>query len=113
MNSLKNSVRLVGHLGNNPEVKEIAGGKKVAKISLATNESFRKSSGEQVKETQWHNLVAWGKTAEIVEKYLQKGQEICVEGRLNNRSWEDPEGKTKYATEVIVNELLMLGKKAS
>ncbi|MFT5724262.1 MAG: single-strand DNA-binding protein [Bacteroidia bacterium] len=113
MNSLRNSVRLVGHLGNTPEVKEVANGKKVAKISLATNESFKKSTGEQVTETQWHNLVAWGKTAEIAEKYLAKGQEICVEGRLNNRKWEDPEGNTKYATEVVVNELLMVGKKAT
>ena len=77
MNSLKNSVRLVGHLGNNPEVKEIASGKKVAKISLATNESYKKNSGELVTETQWHNLVAWGKTAEIAEKFLQKGKRFA------------------------------------
>jgi len=113
MNSLKNSVRLVGHLGNNPEVKEIASGKIVAKISLATNESYKKNTGELVTETQWHNLVAWGKTAEIAEKFLQKGQEVCIEGRLNNRSWEDAEGQKRYATEVVVNELLMVGKKAS
>ncbi len=112
MNSLRNSVRLVGHLGNNPEVKEIASGKKVAKISLATNESFKKN-GDQVTETQWHNLVAWGKTADIAEKYLQKGQEVCIEGRLNNRSWEDADGNMRYATEVVINELLMVGKKSS
>ncbi|MCO4819952.1 MAG: single-stranded DNA-binding protein [Bacteroidetes bacterium] len=112
MNSLRNSVRLVGHLGNNPEVKEIASGKKVVKISLATNESFKKN-GDQVTETQWHNLVAWGKTADIAEKYLQKGQEVCIEGRLNNRSWEDADGNMRYATEVVINELLMVGKKAS
>lgn len=63
-------------------------------------------------ETQWHNLVAWGKTAEIVEKYLQKGQEICIDGKLQNRTWEDEEGKKHYATEVVVNELLMVGRKS-
>ena len=63
-------------------------------------------------ETQWHNLVAWGKTAEIVEKYLLKGQEICIDGKLQNRTWEDEEGKKHYATEVVVNELLMVGRKS-
>ena len=63
-------------------------------------------------ETQWHNLIAWGKTAEIVEKYLQKGQEICIDGKLQNRTWEDEEGKKHYATEVVVNELLMVGRKS-
>lgn len=113
MNSLRNSVRLVGHLGANPEVKEVANGKKVARLNLATNETYKRANGEQVTETQWHSLIAWGKTAEIIEKYLQKGQEVCIEGKLNNRSWEDSEGVKRYATEVVVNEMLMVGKKAS
>ncbi len=112
MNSIRNSVRLLGHLGSDPEVKQLAEGKKLAKVSLATNETYKRND-EQVTETQWHNLVAFGKTADIIEKYLQKGQEVCVEGKLSNRSWEDQEGKTRYTTEVVVNEVVMLGKKAS
>jgi single-strand DNA-binding protein len=111
MKSLRNSVRLVGHLGADPEVKEVSNGKKLAKFSLATNETYKKTTGEQVTETQWHHLVAWGKTAEIVEKYLNKGQEVSVEGKLTNRTWEDPDGNKKYMTEIVVNELLMTGKK--
>jgi single-strand DNA-binding protein len=112
MNSIRNNVRLVGHLGSNPEVKEISTGRKLARLSLATNETFKRNNGESVTETQWHNLIAWGKTAEIVEKYLQKGQEICIDGKLQNRTWEDEEGKKHYATEVVVNELLMVGRKS-
>ncbi|MFT4521569.1 MAG: single-strand DNA-binding protein [Bacteroidia bacterium] len=111
MNSLRNNVRLIGNLGADPEMKEIQSGKQMAKLSLATNESYKKSDGEQVEETQWHNLVLWGKTAEIAGKYLTKGQEICVDGKLTTRSWEDAEGKKRYMTEVIVNDFLMLGKK--
>lgn len=111
MNTLRNSVRLVGNLGADPVVKEIAKGRKVANFSLATNESYKKANGDQVNETQWHNLVAWGKTAEIVEQYLTKGQEVSIEGRLTNRSWEDKDGNKKYITEIIINELLMTGKK--
>lgn len=112
MNSIRNNVRLVGHLGSNPDVKEISSGKKLARLSLATNETFKRNNGESVTETQWHNLIAWGKTAEIVEKYLQKGQEICIDGKLQNRTWEDEEGTKHYATEVVVNELLMVGRKS-
>lgn len=113
MKQLRNKVQLIGHLGNDPEIKEISGGKKIAKWSLATNESYRTAEGETKKETQWHHIVAWGKLAEIAEKYLQKGQEICVEGKLTNRSYEDKNGETKYFTEIVANEVLMLGKKAS
>jgi len=111
MNKLRNSVRLVGNLGADPEIKEMPSGRKLAKFSIATNETFKKTTGEQVTETQWHNLIAWGKTAEIVEKYLNKGQEVSIEGKLTNRTWEDAEGNKKYMTEVVVNELLMTGKK--
>ncbi|MCB9246744.1 MAG: single-stranded DNA-binding protein [Flavobacteriales bacterium] len=113
MKQLRNKVQLIGRLGRDPEVKEINGGKKMAKWSIATDETYRNTEGEIVKETQWHNVVAWGKLAEIAEKYLHKGQEICVEGKLSNRSYEDKSGETKYVTEVVASDVLMLGKKAS
>ena len=112
MYALKNKVQLIGNLGNAPEVKTIESGKKLARFSVATSESYRNTNGEKVTETTWHNLVAWGKVAEIAEKYLTKGSEIAVEGKLINRSYTDKDGNKKYITEVQVNELLMLGSKA-
>lgn len=111
MYALKNKVQLIGNLGNAPEVKTTENGKKLARFSVATNESYRNASGEKVTETTWHNLVAWGKVAEIAEKYLNKGSEIAIEGKLINRSYTDKDGNKKYITEVQVNELLMLGSK--
>ena len=111
MNTLRNKVQLIGNLGQNPEVKELNGGKKVAKFSLATNETYRNKAGEKITDTQWHNLVAWGKTADVIEKYLKKGSEVAVEGKLLNRNYTDKEGVKRYVTEIQVNELLMLGKK--
>ena len=112
MNALKNKVQLIGNLGNNPEVKTLESGKKMAKFSIATNESYRNAKGEKIVETQWHNLIAWGKIAEITEKYLQKGSEVALEGKLINRSYNDKDGNKKYITEVQVNELLLLSKEA-
>lgn len=111
MSTIKNKVQLIGNLGNNPEIVTLESGKKLAKFSIATNESYKNAQGEKVTETQWHNLVAWGKTAEIVEKYLTKGNEVAIEGKLTSRSYEDKAGVKKYVTEVVVNELLMLGGK--
>ncbi|MFI5164085.1 MAG: single-stranded DNA-binding protein [Bacteroidia bacterium] len=111
MNNLRNKVQLIGNLGQNPEVKELNGGKKVAKFSLATNETYRNKAGEKVTDTQWHNLVAWGKTADIIEKYLKKGSEVAVEGKLLNRNYTDKEGVKRYVTEIQVSDLLMLGGK--
>lgn len=113
MYALKNKVQLIGNLGNAPEVKTTENGKKLARFSVATNESYRNASGDKVTETTWHNLVAWGKVAEIAEKYLNKGSEIAIEGKLINRSYTDKDGNKKYITEVQVNELLMLGSKAA
>jgi single-strand DNA-binding protein len=113
MYALKNKVQLIGNLGNNPEIKTIDGGKKLARFSVATNEVYRNTKGEKVTETQWHNLVAWGKVAEIAEKFLTKGSEIAIEGKLMNRTYNDKDGVKKYFTEVQVNELLMLGDKSS
>ena len=111
MNALRNKVQLIGNLGNDPEVITLDSGKKLAKFSIATNESYKNAQGEKVTDTQWHNVIAWNKTAEIVEKYLTKGNEVAVEGKLTTRSYEDKEGIKKYITEIIVNELLMLGGK--
>lgn len=113
MYALKNKVQLIGNLGNKPEIRTLDGGKKMARFSVATNETYRTAKGEKVTETQWHNLIAWGKVAEIAEKYLDKGSEVAIEGKLTNRSYQDKEGNKKYITEVQVNEVLMLGEKAA
>ena len=110
MNALKNKVQLIGNLGNDPEIVLMESGSKLAKFSLATNETYKNSEGEKVTDTQWHNIVAWGKTAEIAESYLEKGKEIIIEGKLVHRSYETKEGEKRYITEVKCNELLMLGK---
>ncbi len=111
MYSLRNKVHLIGHLGQAPEITTFQSGKKKARIRIATNENYRNAKGEKVKETQWHNLVAWGKTAEIAEKYLAKGNEIAVEGKLINRIYNDKEGHSKFISEVEISELVMLGSK--
>jgi single-strand DNA-binding protein len=111
MTSLKNSVHLIGRLGNDPEIRTFDSGKKMASISLATNETYYNNKGEKVEDTQWHNLVAWGKKADLAEKYLKKGSEIAVEGKLLNRSYEK-DGAKKYITEISLNEILMLDKRA-
>ena len=101
-------MNLIGNLGADPEVKELETGRKFARISLATTETFKNQEGEQVKNTQWHNLVAWGPSATFAEKYLKKGNEIAVDGKLTHRSYDDKEGTKKYITEVVVNEFMML-----
>jgi len=111
MNTLKNKVQLIGNLGNDPEIITLESGKKLAKFSLATNENYKDANGEKHTKTDWHNLIMWNKTAEIAEKYLQKGKEIAIEGKLTNRSYETKEGEKRFITEVVVNELLMLGNK--
>src|SRR5882757_7015158 len=111
MYALKNKVQLIGNLGNAPEVKTLDSGKKMARFSVATNETYRNAKGEKVVETQWHNLVAWGKVAEIAEKLLHKGSEVALEGKLLNRSYNDKEGIKKYVTEIQVSEFLLLGDK--
>ena len=111
MNALRNRVQLIGNLGTEPEIITLDSGKKLAKFSIATNETYKNAAGEKVTDTQWHNVVAWNKTAEIIEKYVQKGNEIVVEGKLTSRSYETKEGEKKYITEVVCNELLMLGGK--
>ena len=113
MYALRNKVQLIGHLGAAPEIKNTEGGKKYARFSVATNETYRNTKGEKVTETTWHNLVAWGKVAEIAGKFLNKGTEVAIEGKLISRSYTDKSGNKKYITEVQVNELLLLGSKAT
>jgi len=110
MNTLRNKVQLIGNLGNDPEIVNLESGKLLAKFSIATNESYKNAQGEKVTDTQWHNVVAWGKTAEIIEKYVTKGKEVAIEGRLTSRSYDDKDGQKRYVTEIVCNELLMLGK---
>ena len=110
MSTLRNKVQLIGHVGNDPEIKSFDGGKKLAKLNVATNESYKNDKGEKVEETQWHSLIAWGKTADIIEKYVVKGKEIGIEGKLTHRSYEDKNGEKRYVTEVVIDELMLLGK---
>ncbi|PHS66918.1 MAG: single-stranded DNA-binding protein [Flavobacterium sp.] len=111
MNSLRNKVQLIGNLGNDPEIINLDSGKKLAKFSIATNDSYKNAKGEKVQNTEWHNVVAWGKTAEIIENYVTKGNEVAIEGKLTTRSWDDKEGVKRYITEVVCSELLMIGNK--
>ncbi len=111
MNALRNKVQLIGNLGNDPEIINLDGGSKLAKFPIATNETYKNAKGEKVTDTQWHNVVAWGKTAEIVENFLTKGNEVALEGKLTHRSYETKEGEKRYITEIRCNELLMLGNK--
>ena len=111
MTSLKNSVQLIGRLGNDPQIRNFDSGKQMATFSLVTNETYYNNKGEKVTDTQWHNIVVWGKKAQIVDDYLKKGSEIALEGKLVNRAY-DKDGEKRYVTEIILNELLMIDKKA-
>jgi single-strand DNA-binding protein len=113
MKDLRNRVQLIGNLGMDPEVKSFDGGRKLAKFSLATSQSYTNTQGERVKDTQWHNIVVWGKLAETAEKFLKKGSEVALEGKLTYRSYETKEGQNRYVTEIVTNDFLMVGKKHS
>ena len=106
---MKNRVQLIGHVGQEPEVKTI-NNKKVATLTIATNDFHYNEKGDKVEQTEWHRVTAWGKTAEIIEKYVTKGKEIAVEGKLTHRSYDDKDGNKRYVTEILVSELLLLGK---
>ncbi len=111
MNTLRNRVQLIGNLGTAPEVKTIEGGRKVAKLVIATNESYKNQKGEKVTETIWHNLTAWGTQADFAEKFLEKGTEIAIEGKLKNHTYTDKEGIKRFVTDIVVNEFMFVGKK--
>ena len=110
MNAMKNKVQLIGHVGQEPEIKTFDGGKKVANITLATNDNYTNAKGEKVEDTQWHKVKAWGKLADIIEKYVTKGKEICVEGKLTYSDYLDKNGEKRYVTEIVITDLLLLGK---
>jgi single-strand DNA-binding protein len=107
MNNLRNHVQLMGRLGQDPEVINLDSGKKLAKFSLATNENYINAKGEKVENTDWHNIVAWGKTADIVENYVTKGREVIIGGKLTSRSYETKEGEKRYITEVVCSNLVL------
>ncbi|MBK0382197.1 single-stranded DNA-binding protein [Pedobacter sp. SD-b] len=113
MTNLKNSVRLMGFLGAAPEVKEYAKGKIVAKVNLATKDAYKNQKGEKVEETQWHQLVLWGSQAEFASKYLNKGSEVAIEGRLVTNTYDDKDGIKRYITQVVVNDIVILGRKVA
>jgi len=108
MSTLRNKVQLIGNVGNTPEIMNLESGKKLAKFSIATNESYKNSKGEKVTDTQWHHVVAWGKVASLIEDHVPKGKEVGIEGKLTNRSYEDKDGIKRYITEIICSELLLL-----
>ena len=110
MTTLKNNVQLIGRLGNDPELRTFESGKKMTTFSMATNETYYNNKGEKVEDTQWHNIVAWGKKAEIASDYLKKGSEVALQGKLVNRKYEH-EGVTKYVTEINLADLLLMDKK--
>ena len=110
MNTLRNKVQLIGRLGQDPEIVNFEDGNKMAKFSLATDDSYKDKKGQKVERAYWHNIVVKGGLVKVVENYVTKGQEIAIEGKLTNRSWEDKDGNKRYMTEIVCNELLMLSK---
>jgi len=112
MSNLRNSVQLIGRLGKDPEVRTFDSGRKLATFSIATTDSYKNQKGEKVQETQWHNLVIWGKLADIAGQYLKKGNEVAIQGKLVHRSYETSAGEKKYITEVNVSDMVMLRDKS-
>lgn len=108
MNRLRNRVQLIGNLGNDPEILHLDSGKVLARFNVATNESYKNPKGEIVTDTQWHQIIAWNKTALIIEKYVKKGREVVIDGKLTTRSYEDKQGEKKYVKEVVCNELIIV-----
>ena len=111
MSTIKNHVQLIGNVGQEPTIMNLESGKKVARFSLATNEYYKDAKGEKQTDTNWHTVVAWGKTAEIVEKYFVKGKEVGISGKLKTRSYTNDDNEQRYVTEVVADEILLLGSK--
>jgi len=107
---MKNRVQLIGNVGNDPEIKTLENGKKLAHLTIATNDHYTNDKGQKVEQTEWHRVTAWGKTAEIIEKFVVKGKEVAIDGKLTHRSYDDKNGEKKYITEVVVSEILLLSK---
>ena len=106
-----NKVILVGNLGRDPEVRYLEGGTAVANFPLATSETYKDKQGRRVEHTEWHNIVVWRGLAEVAEKYLKKGMQVYVEGKLRTRSWDDKDGNKKYTTEIVADNMTMLSRK--
>lgn len=111
MTNLTNSVQLIGRLGIDPKTVKLESGTLKVSFSMATNEYYSDKNGERIEDTQWHNVVTFGKTAEIAEKYLKKGSEVIVSGKLTNRQWDGKDGNKHYITEVIASQLHLIDKK--
>lgn len=110
MNSIRNKVTLIGNLGNAPEIKSLDNNRKLARVSIATNETYKNQKGEKVTETTWHNVIMWSPVAELAEKLLKKGSEVAIEGKLVSRNYTDKDGVKRYVTEVQASEIVVLGK---
>jgi single-strand DNA-binding protein len=108
MNTLKNRVQLIGNLGQDPETKTLENGKKVVRFTLATDDSYKNGEGQKIEETTWHNIIAWNGLGDIAAKYLKKGRQVAVEGRIVYRTYEDKKGVTKNITEIVLNDLMLL-----
>ena len=107
---MKNRVQLIGNVGNDPEIKTLENGKKLAHLTIATNDHYTNDKGQKVEQTEWHRVTAWGKTAEIIEKFVVKGKEVAIDGKLTHRSYDDKNGDKRYITEVVASEIMLLGK---
>ncbi len=106
-----NKVMLIGNLGKDPEIRYTQSGQAVVNFSIATSRQWKDKDGEFRKETEWHKIIAWGKLAEICDQYLVKGKQVYIEGRIQTRKWEDRDGVTRYTTEIVADQMLMLGSK--
>ena len=111
MHTLRNSITLIGNLGQDPEIRKASNGSTFALMSLATKETYRNNNGDKITDTQWHNCIAWGKTAEVMSEFLKKGKEVVVRGKLTYRNWEDKNGVKRYSPQVVVNEFILVGPK--
>jgi len=111
MRSIRNTVHLIGNIGLDPEVKVLSNGRKMARFRLATTDRYRNSEGKMIRETQWHTVIVWGNLATIVERYLNKGREIAIDGKIIYRNYEDKDGKTRYVTEIVANDIALLNNK--
>jgi single-strand DNA-binding protein len=109
MNALRNRVQLIGRLGQDPDIRTLDSGKKVAHFTMATNENYKSADGTRTEETTWHSIVAWNGLAELSSKFLKKGKEVCIEGRINYRTYTDKDGNQKNVTEVVAYDMVFLG----
>ena len=111
MNTLKNRVQLLGHLGAAPEMRTLENGNTLAKMRIATSENYKNAQGERMTDTQWHTVIAWGKTAEFAGRFLNKGSHVLVEGRITYREYTAPDGQKRYYTEIVANDMELMDKR--